>query len=142
MTVQKIQYETLDKNTKAKIKKIVGTIVVSMCNIYRLRFSSGASSACGIAFDGESDRLYQSIMQLNKMKFKGEDLRKYRQFIKSCFNRTYRDLPSILNCIPLFKIVHIHTLACICSNLYDTTDLCVKAMTMTDSRALMEILEL
>lgn len=142
MAVQKIQYETLDKNTKANIKKIVSTIVVSICNISRLRFSKGASSACGIAFDGESDRLYQSIMQLNKMQFKGEDLRKYRQFINSCFNRTYRDLPAFLNCVPLFKIVNIHNLACICSNLYDATDLCVKAMTMTDSKALMEILEL
>lgn len=142
MAVQKIQYRTLDENTKQEVKKIVGTIVVSICNIHRLRFSRGASSACGIAFDGESDRLYQSVMRLNNMQFKGDDLRKYRQFIKSSFNRTYRDLPSILNCIPLFKIVHIHTLACICSNLYDTTDLCVKAMTMTDSKALMEILEL
>lgn len=142
MAVQKIQYETLDKNTKSKIKNIVGMIVVSLCNLSRLRFSKGASSACGVAFDGESDRLYQSIMQLNNMQFKGEDLRKYRQFIKSCLNRTYRDLPAILNCIPLFKIVNIHTLACICSNLYDTTDLCVKVMTMTDSKALMEILEL
>lgn len=97
------------------------------------------------AIKAESDSLYESVSYLNKKQFKGEDMRNYRKFIEHCFEVSAPLIELVSgHCIySLSNIMKasVHDLACICANLYDDVDLSVKAMTMTNSKDLMNILK-
>lgn len=145
MAVQKIQYETLDRNTKADIKKTALKIVVAICNIAYLK-KYNKMPIIREAIKAESESLYESVSCLNKKQFKGEDMRNYRKFIEHCFEVS-APLIELITGHLIYSLSNImkasvHDLACICANLYDDVDLSVKVMTMTTSKDLIKILKL
>lgn len=145
MAVQKIQYETLDRNTKAYIKKTALKIVISICNIAYLK-KYNKMPIIREAIKAESESLYENVSFLNKKQFKGEDMHKYRKFIEHCFEVSAPVIELVTgHCIySLSNIMKasVHDLACICANLYDDTNLAMKCMTMTNSKDFMKILKL
>lgn len=145
MAVQKIQYETLDKNTKADIKKTALKIVDSICNISALK-KCNKMPIIREAIKAESESLYESVSYLNKKQFKGEDIRKYRKFIEQCFEVSAPVIELVsghyIHSLSGIMKASVHDLACICANMYDGVDLAVKVMTMNNSKDLMKILKL
>lgn len=145
MTIQKIQYETLDKNTKSDIKKTALKIVISICNIAYLK-KYNKMPIIREAIKAESESLYENVSYLNKKQFKGEDLRKYRKFIEHCFEVSEPVIELVsghyIHSLSNIMQASVYDLACICANLYDNTDLAVKCMTMTTSKDLMKILKI
>lgn len=145
MTIKKIQYKTLDKNTKADIKKTALKIVDSICNITALK-KCNKMPIIREAIKAESEALYENVSYLNKKQFKGEDMRKYRKFIEQCFEVSAPVIELVsghyIHSLSGIMKTSVHDLACICANLYDDTNLAMKCMTMTTSKDLMNILKL